>query len=68
MRRIGLAVILTLSLTGSLTLAPLAVEAQDAAKGVRIGYWRRPSEHTRNAQRPSVKGCVTLDTSRTGTS
>jgi putative tryptophan/tyrosine transport system substrate-binding protein len=38
MRVIGLAVILTLSLTVSLTLAPLAAKAQEVEKIARIGY------------------------------
>jgi putative tryptophan/tyrosine transport system substrate-binding protein len=38
MRLIGLAVVLTLSLTVSLTLAPLAAKAQQVEKIARIGY------------------------------
>jgi hypothetical protein len=57
------------TLAGGLVVAPLAAEAQQAAKVARIGYlspnlWLLPPTSTR----PSVKDCVTSVTSRVATS
>jgi hypothetical protein len=64
MRLIGLAVILAVSLT----LAPVAAEAQEAAKVVRIGYLGTALGAYPQRAEGFRQGCVTLDTSRTGTS
>ena len=64
MRLIGLAVVLAVSLT----LAPLAAEAQQAAKIPRIGYLTVDLAANPDLTRPSVKNCVTSVTSRPATS
>jgi hypothetical protein len=63
MRRIGLAVVLALGLT----LAPLAVEGQQAANVPRIGYLNTNLASTPTRERLSVKDCVTSVTSRAAT-
>jgi hypothetical protein len=62
MRRIGLAVIL------SLILAPLVGEAQQSAKIARIGYLSTDLAGVLACVRPSAKDCVTSITSRVATS
>ena len=48
--------------------APLAAEAQQAAKIARIGYLSTNLATAPTCPRPSVKDCVTSGTSRVATS
>jgi hypothetical protein len=60
---------LTVVLTLGLLAAPLAAEAQQAAKVPRIGYLSiNLAASPPNCTRPSVKDCVTSVTSRVATS
>jgi hypothetical protein len=57
-----------LIVAGALLAAPLAAEAQQAAKVARIGYLTTSLGVSPNGPRPSVKDCVTSVTSRAATS
>ena len=56
------------AVASGLLAAPLAAEAQQAAKVARIGYLSPTWPLTPTCQRPSVKDCVTSVTSRAATS
>ena len=57
------------TLAGGLVAAPLAAEAQQAAKIARIGYLAgNLAANPPPSTRPSVKDCVTSVTSRAATS
>jgi len=55
-------------LAGGLLAAPLAAEAQQAAKVARVGYLANHVASSPTCQRPFVKDCVTSVTSRAATS
>ena len=58
-----------LTTVAGLLAAPLAAEAQQAAKVPRIGYLAATNLAANpTCQRPSVKDCVTSGTSRAATS
>jgi hypothetical protein len=56
------------TLAGGLLAAPLAAEAQQAAKVPRVGYLAPNPAANPTCTRPSAKDCVTSVTSRVATS